>query len=110
MEPRDRPFDVVDGAECAACGMAVPADDVRILAQRDDLAFAELPCPHCGSVSLAILVGPPGDQLPSETPGSARATDPIGPDDVLDMHLLLAGWDGDLRSLVGRDGGSTGAR
>lgn len=89
MDPRDRP-DMADGAECAACGRPVPPDATRVLAQREDLAFVELGCAACGSVSLSIRLG---DSGPS-----------IGADDVLDMHQFLAGYRGDLRGLVGRAG------
>jgi hypothetical protein len=101
MDPRDRP-DVVDGAECAACGRPVPADATRVLAQREDLAFVELGCTACGSVSLSIRLGsldaigtPDGAAVGDSGPSMAA-------DDVLDMHLFLAGYRGDLRGLVGR--------
>ena len=98
MEPPDRPSDTMDRAACAACGRPVPAERIRVLARRDDLAFAELPCAGCGSVGLAIFVGPAAD-----AGGGARTDAPaVVPDDVLDMHLFLAGWTGDARGLVER--------
>jgi len=107
MDPRDRLSDPVDGAECAACGRTVPREDVRLLARREDLAFAELPCGSCGSISLAIFVGPTAGDLDVGEQQPAA----IGPDDVLDMHLLLETWKGDLRSLVrGPSGGAPRAR
>jgi hypothetical protein len=97
MDPRDCP-DLVDGAECAACGRPVPADATRVLAQREDLAFVELGCAACGSVSLSIRLGSiDADGTPDRDPGLS-----IGADDVLDMHVFLAGYRGDLRGLVGR--------
>jgi hypothetical protein len=103
MDPRDRQ-DVVDGAECAACGRPVPVDATRVLAQRDDLAFVELGCAACGSVSLAILLGAGGASsgAPIGDPSTNGSAASIGADDVLDMHLFLAGYRGDLRGLVGR--------
>jgi hypothetical protein len=91
MDPRDRQ-DVADGAECAACGRPVPPDATRVLAEREDLAFVELGCAACGSVSLSIRLG-------SIDMALGRS---IGADDVLDMHQFLAGYRGDLRGLVGR--------
>ena len=110
MDPRDGPFDLVDGAECAACGRPVPAHDVRILAHRDDVAFAEVPCEACGSRSLAIFVAS-ASALTGDAPSdAAQSQPPIGPDDVLDMHEFLAAWRGDLRSLFGPGDGDTSSR
>jgi hypothetical protein len=107
MDPRDRPSDVGAGVECAACGRAVPPDSVRVLATRDDLLFAEGLCVPCGSVSLAILVAPPGVPAnectgPSETADDGRPADAgaIETADVVAMHELLSGWTGDLHSLL----------
>jgi hypothetical protein len=102
MDPRDR-RDLADGAECAACGRPVPPDATRVLAQREDLAFVELGCSACGSVSLAIRLGPISDGAP-DAAGLPDSGSSIGADDVLDMHQFLAGYRGDLRRLVGRAG------
>jgi hypothetical protein len=99
MDPRDRQ-DVADGADCAACGRPVPVEATRVLAQREDLAFVELGCEACGSVSLAIRLGLGGS--PTGEPWTDGSPASIGADDVLDMHLFLAGYRGDLRGLVGR--------
>jgi hypothetical protein len=101
MDPRDRP-DVADGAECAACGRRVPVEATRVLAQREDLAFVELGCEACGSVSLAIHLGSGLGGSLTDEPSTSESTASIGADDVLDMHLFLAGYRGDLRGLVGR--------
>jgi hypothetical protein len=97
MDPRDLPIDPTSAAECDACQRPVPRDRVRVLARRDDVVFAELPCAECGSVGLAIFVGATDD---GPATGEAAASPPLAGDDVLDMHLFLAGWSGDLRSLV----------
>jgi hypothetical protein len=105
MDPRDRPSDVGNGVECAACGRPVPPEAVRVLASRDDLLFAEGLCVPCGSVSLAILVAPPGARVKERATrsgggGGSAAGPTIEVADVVAMHELLAGWTGDLRSLV----------
>jgi hypothetical protein len=105
MESRDRPSDTMDRAECAACGGRVPGERIRVLARRDDLTFAELPCESCGSTGLAIFMGPPGTQTLVERPA-------VSADDLLDMHRFLADWHGDLHRLLGssRDGGEAPGR
>ena len=99
MEPRDRPSDTMDRAECAACGRPVPIHRIRVLARRDDLAFAEVPCAACGSVGLAMFVGsrPEVADAAAEPLPTRRA---ITFDDVLEMHRFLEAWTGDARSLV----------
>ncbi|MDQ2965634.1 MAG: hypothetical protein M3R57_07275 [Chloroflexota bacterium] len=101
MDPRDGP-DVIDGAECAACGRPVPAAATRVLAQREDLAFVELGCAACGSVSLAIRLGSAGAEGAPDGTGVSDPPPSIGADEVLDMHLFLAGYRGDLRGLLRR--------
>jgi hypothetical protein len=96
MDSRDTPAEPTRDGECAACQEPVPADRIRVLAQRDELVFAELPCQACGSLSLAILLParPPAD---SDT---APASRPVDASDVAAVRDFLAGWSGDLRTLV----------
>jgi hypothetical protein len=118
MDPSDRFRPLPDGATCTACGASVPAGRIRILARRDDLAFVELGCVHCGNAALGLL-------LAAAVPGGAPFLDPAvdetgasrGPDGALpraislgDVEAIrgdLAGWDGDLVGwldrLEGRD-------
>jgi hypothetical protein len=83
---------------CTVCEAHVAADQLRLLAQRDDLLFLEVHCPACGSTGLGFVTAgaslPEADRLAGGSPMSA--------DDVLDMHELLGAWTGDLRTLVGR--------
>jgi hypothetical protein len=106
MDSRDHSPDTAARVVCGACDRPIPPAQARILAHRDDLVFADLRCDACGSVSLAMFAGEAIEWLRAE---AAPAGSPIRPDDVLDMHLLLAGWSGDLRSLVDSVDGSGGA-
>lgn len=108
MEQRDHADESTNGMACAACGRTVPAERTRLLAAREDLAFAELRCPSCSSLSLAIVMGP-GSRHPGED-GAFPGRPPLQPDDVLDMHELLAGYRGDLRGLVARRAAQPGDR
>ena len=102
------------GAGCTSCGAAVSVDRIAILADRGDLAFIELDCAACGSRTMSLVLR---DDADAEPPVLDTATDPgpitraliagrppIQDDDVTAVRRLLAGWEGDLRSLLdGRD-------
>ena len=98
------------GAGCTSCGAAVSIDRIAVLADRGDLAFVELDCAACGSRTMSLVLR---DDADAEPPVLDTATDPgpitralvagrppIHDDDVVAVRQLLAGWDGDLRSLV----------
>jgi hypothetical protein len=111
MDPRDRLRPLPDGVGCTVCGVLVPPDRIRILAHRDDLAFVELACPGCSSATLGLLLSPPeagGEPFLDVAPAGRTHADggprgDGGPISVLDVHAmrdLLAGWNGDLRTLL----------
>jgi hypothetical protein len=102
---------------CGACGQAYGEDRVRLIAQREELFFVDLACAHCGSQAVAI-VSIQLDEAAAAEPGSldragggdsqpreeapTREEGPVSPDDVLDVHRLLADHAGDMRSLLAR--------
>jgi hypothetical protein len=109
MDPRDDLESLAGGVDCAACGETVPADRIRILAQRDDIVFVEVACLACRSDSLGIVIAEFPDDGPADdgpTYGEFGPADvlrfrtarPIGPRDVDAVRRLLAG--GDLAALV----------
>ena len=113
MDPRDRLRPLLAGVGCTVCGDLVPGDRIRLLAQRDDLAFVELACPGCASTTLGLLLAsddPAGgavlDVAPygEFSPGDEVRRVAAGPITTADVHAareFLAGWRGDLASLVG---------
>jgi hypothetical protein len=104
MDPRTRPDDL-DGADCAVCRRPVPADRIRLLAERDDLVFAELDCPSCGSVGLSIIVL--RDGAPSTLEDGTAS--PIDEADVLAVRAFLEDYQGDMRALLGSPWNRSGA-
>ena len=98
MDPLDHLFALSDGHRCTVCDERVPADRVKLLAWRDDLAFLQLDCDRCQSTTLGVVLGGRADG-----PADAPRADPVTSDDVLDMHQLLATWHGDLTGLLQRD-------
>ena len=111
MDPRDRLRPLLDGVGCTVCGALVPADRMRILAHRDDLAFVELDCRACASTTLGLLltaddaggavldVAPYGE-LTARDEARRATTGPISAADVHAAHDFLAGWKGDLVGLL----------
>lgn len=102
MDPFDRLRALLDGSACTVCEERVPGERIRLLARRDDLAFVEIACPGCHSTTLGFVVA--GDGLLSDLP-AGEDRPPVSADDVLDMHVLLRSWRGDLRSLLERGAG-----
>jgi hypothetical protein len=107
MDPRDRPRPLHDGAACTACGATVPTGRIRVLAQRDDVAFVELDCPACDSTTLALLLDPIGlegsstldvdqDLATGQMSVGRSVVRPITEADVEALRRDLADWDGDL--------------
>jgi len=95
MDPLDHLTRRLDGHRCSVCEAIVPAERVKVLAWRDDLAFLQLDCGGCLSTTLGFVAAPDGNA--GRTPEPAA---PITTDDVLDMHELLAAWRGDLAGLL----------
>ena len=113
---------------CAACGQPYQSDGIRLLAERDGLFFVDLACRHCGTQAVSIVtIQVDEDDIPRADPGERfenpllpiPVLPPVSSDDVLAMHALLAGFQGDVPSLLARLDGrgdpgdgrrSTGAR
>jgi hypothetical protein len=99
------------GADCTSCGAAIPGDRIAVLADRGDIAFVELHCAACGSVTMSVVLAanPGGARLDTATHPEldpameARlvGTPALDEADVTAMRRFLAGWTGDLRTLLG---------
>jgi hypothetical protein len=125
MDRHDRLRALLRGTSCTVCGDPLDANRIRLLAERDDLAFVELPCPSCGSTTLGMVTLRPsgeafldvshyGEFGPEDETRLAGGA-PLDGDDVLEMHAFLEAYRGDLRSLLrerrsGRPGDDPGQR
>jgi DNA-directed RNA polymerase subunit RPC12/RpoP len=98
---------------CAACGQPYGEGHVRLIAQREEIFFLDLTCPHCGSQAVAIVT----IQADGEADGSAdhhveargvvRSAEDgsrsvVSVDDVIDAHVLLRDFEGDVHQLIAR--------
>jgi hypothetical protein len=112
MDSRDHLRDSLAGVGCTACGAAVPAERIDVLAEREDLVFVQFHCQGCGSDALGLVVlgeDGAGGTVDADTArygefdaaDEARLTGPvIGSDDVRRMHTFLDRYQGDLRTLL----------
>lgn len=96
MDPQDHLRALLDGVTCSVCDERVPADRVRLLAWRDDLAFLQIDCGACHSTSLGFVMA----GTPDTTEDRPVTPAPVSSDDILDVHEFLSGWQGDLDALV----------
>jgi hypothetical protein len=87
-------------------------DRIAVLADRGDIAFVELDCPACGSRTMSVVVaaGRGSPRPATANPGIGQATEvhpagarPLLEEDVVEMRRFLAGWEGDLRTLLDDD-------
>jgi hypothetical protein len=92
---------------CASCGQAYGEERVQLLAQREELFFVDLACGHCGSQAVAIVTVQVDDEGRRADAGELVKAGPlerppVSADDVLDVHALLAGFQGSPRDLLAR--------
>ncbi len=102
---------------CPACGRRYRGSKIRLLAERDGLFFVDLDCARCGSHTVAIVTVEVDDTNFSITDvsdvslsvdaladfideGMPVGTEPVTADDVLEMHLHLAAFSGDVSQLL----------
>jgi len=97
MDPLDHLLALPDGHRCSVCEERVPAARVKLLAWRDDLVFLQIDCGSCLSTTLGFMLDGRVDEPAGHVPA-----EPVSSDDLLDMHKLLASWDGDLAGLLAR--------
>jgi hypothetical protein len=96
---------------CAACGQPYETGRIRVLAERDGLFFVDLACAHCGTQAVAIVTiqldenevpHAEAGELASLGRGRAREAEAVSADDVLQIHALLDGFEGDIDDLLDR--------
>jgi hypothetical protein len=94
------------GAGCARCGQPYAAQGIRVLAQREEIAFVQLVCFACQTQTLALVTGAsgaaPDDQdYPVESLEDAAQPEapPISEVEVLQMRSFLASYEGDMLGL-----------
>lgn len=87
---------------CCACGRLHPREEIQVLNRRGESWLLKVYCPTCRTRSL--VVARISDE-PSVTPRESTRDQPLPPltmDDVLDIHLFLRDFQGDVDDLLRR--------
>ncbi|MGH7912440.1 MAG: hypothetical protein ACREQM_10125 [Candidatus Dormibacteraceae bacterium] len=97
---------------CPACGHSLRGCELRMLKQVRDRYTVQVTCASCG-VQFVVILAVQGEGVSEEEEAQALAelaefeagpetpaVEPIGLDEVLDLHLLLRDFQGSLTDLV----------
>jgi hypothetical protein len=116
-------------AGCSMCGRPYAAPGIKVLAQREEIAFVQLVCFTCQTQTLALVTGvtaasedpleedggvlgtfrPEAEAGPEDAEAQTlRSIPPISEADVQEMRAYLADYQGDLRSLLQKPGDDHG--
>lgn len=95
--------------QCNGCGHRYAPRDVRIYRRRGDVWLASVTCRHCGLQGL-IMAAIATDELEEVDQAVAdlaeqadEAVEDLGPilgDEILDLHVFLEAFDGDMVELL----------
>ncbi len=97
---------------CPACGHSLRGCELRMLRQVQDRYTVQVTCASCG-VQFVVILAVQGDGVSAEDEAEAVAElaefeeeedaelpEPIGLDDLLDVHLTLRDFQGSLTDLI----------
>ncbi len=96
---------LISTLKCALCGQRHTSANIRVLGHREDLWFWGVFCPSCGSQSLVAAIIKEGRAIEMVTDLTkaeyARFADsePVGADDVIEVHNFLKDFGGDFSTL-----------
>jgi hypothetical protein len=89
--------------QCPKCGKSLAECQLDLVAHADDQSLVKVTCAHCLDARLiAVAFAAEVESAPVDVrdePAEALG-DPISTDEMLDVRLALANFDGDLSKLV----------
>ena len=88
--------------KCIACRHKYDIDDVQVLEEGAGLLVLLMTCQHCQAQGLLMALVQDQQVKPRRADQAEQRRDvgPITADDVLDVHRLLEGFDGDCSALL----------
>lgn len=91
--------------QCPKCGESLADCELEMVAHADEQSLVKVTCAHCQDTRMIAVAIAADTEAPAPTievrdqPGDDLGG-PITADDVLDARLALAGYEGDLASLL----------
>ncbi|HEX9094907.1 MAG TPA: hypothetical protein VF990_02275 [Candidatus Dormibacteraeota bacterium] len=91
--------------QCPKCGESLADCQLEMVAHADDQSLVKVTCTHCQdtrmiAVAVAADAEPKAPAIEVRDQPIEQLGGPITTDDVLDARLALAGFEGDLASLL----------
>ncbi len=91
--------------QCPKCGQSLADCQLEMVAHQDDQSLVKVTCAHCQDVRvIAVAIATEAETAPVIDDVRDQPVDelgePITTDDVLDARLALAGFEGDVASLL----------
>jgi hypothetical protein len=92
--------------QCPKCGESLADCQLEMVAHQDDQSLVKVTCAHCQDVRvIAVAIAaeaeaPAAPVIEVRDEPAEELGAPITTDDVLDARLALAGYEGDLASLL----------
>ena len=91
--------------QCPKCGQSLADCQLEMVAHHDDQSLVKVTCAHCQDIRvIAVAIATEAETAPiiddvRDQPVVGLGA-PITTDDVLDARLALAGFEGDVASLL----------
>ena len=90
---------------CSACGENMADCGINVLAQQGNRALVRVTCAACNDENLLQIIfqtEAEEDHRITIDEGIPEVSEPISGDEMLDVHAVLAGFDGPLTELFGK--------
>src|SRR5690242_9840123 len=100
---------------CPVCGRSLKGCDVQVLSHEDERFHLQVTCAQC-QVTFVVVLAIAGSAV-EETLGATELVEepvaevePITVDEILDLHLMLKGFQGTLTELIHQPDRTRGLR
>ena len=96
---------LIESINCGECNQLYTADCIKILGQEDNMWFMSAICPECKTRALvATVVGEKDVESKTDLTKAEYLEimdeDPVGTDEVIDMHQFLSNYSGNLSEIL----------